>query len=210
MNFFQSFAFLRPVPRTIRKRPPSRKAAKKTPHVEALEDRYLLSGLAISGFVYHDANNNGILDPGELPIANSKIELRDASNHLVATTVTDAQGAYRFNTDPRIDTSPATRTVKVSFPEKPTDWTSTQTAAQFDPALGTLTSVDLLTKDTDTSTIKIENLDSAPATIRATVNGAVTLSGTGLPDMVSNYTIDQSFNAAAFDGKIDFDGPSGR
>src|SRR5437870_346747 len=30
------------------------------PRLECLEDRYLLSGASISGFVYHDANHNGL------------------------------------------------------------------------------------------------------------------------------------------------------
>ncbi|MEJ7638885.1 MAG: hypothetical protein WKF75_13175 [Singulisphaera sp.] len=47
--------------------------------VETLERRELLAGNAIGGFVYHDADGNGRFDSGEAPIANSPIELLNAS-----------------------------------------------------------------------------------------------------------------------------------
>jgi len=53
---------------------------------------------SISGYVYVDANNNGIKEPGELPIAGVTIALRDANGLPTgATTTTDASGFYRFN-----------------------------------------------------------------------------------------------------------------
>ena len=63
----------------------SRKSAKKSstssarqhaarPDFETLEDRMMLSASTISGFVYHDANHNGLFDPGETPIANANLE----------------------------------------------------------------------------------------------------------------------------------------
>ena len=53
--------------------------------VESLEPRMLLACNVISGFVYDDANKNGLFDPGESPIANSTIELRNASGVVVGT-----------------------------------------------------------------------------------------------------------------------------
>jgi protocatechuate 3,4-dioxygenase beta subunit len=164
---------------------------------------------SISGFVYHDADNNGLLEPGETPITNSVLELHDASGHLVATTTTDANGFYNFSTDPRIDTTPGTRRYDISFPDRPTEWTDTRSLPQFNPLLGTLTSVEIQPNDPLTSTIRIENLDSAPATIHTTSNGNATLSGPSLPGLVTTFAVDHTFNAAAFDGIIDFSGPSG-
>jgi protocatechuate 3,4-dioxygenase beta subunit len=55
---------------------------------------------SLSGFVYYDANNNGIKDPGEAPIPGTTINLfrqdLDAISILGSTT-TDANGAYRFD-----------------------------------------------------------------------------------------------------------------
>jgi protocatechuate 3,4-dioxygenase beta subunit len=176
--------------------------------IEALEDRTLLSH-SISGFVYNDANNNGIFDPGESPIANSPIQLRDASNQVIGTTTTDANGFYQFTTDPLIDTNPKTETETAAWAETATNWSIGHTVQQFDPSLGTLTSIDIIISDPVTNTIKVENLDSAPATITATMTGAIMLTGPDIPGLTNPINQSQSFNASAFDGVIDFGGTSG-
>src|SRR5262249_34147171 len=81
MSFFPFSLFRlsrerRPLPRSAR-----RHAALC---IEVLEDRMLLSAAVISGFVYNDANHNGLFDPGESPIASNPIKLLDASGTLVA------------------------------------------------------------------------------------------------------------------------------
>jgi SdrD B-like domain len=204
MNFFQVIASLRD-PRA----PHRRRGGRAFPRVESLEDRFQPCCVTISGFVYHDANYNGLYDPGEPPIANNPIELRDAHNKVVADTVTDANGFYSFSTDPRINTNPATKEYDVSFPDKPTDWTDTRSLPQFNPSLGTLTSVEIHTTDPLTNDIKVENLDSAPATIHASVTGSATLSGPSVPSLVTQLNADHTFSASAFDGVIDFGGTSG-
>jgi uncharacterized repeat protein (TIGR01451 family) len=50
---------------------------------------------SISGFVYHDVNDDGLFDSGESPISGVTIQLT-GNNGDVRTTVTDAGGAYRF------------------------------------------------------------------------------------------------------------------
>src|SRR6202011_4554306 len=92
------------------------------------------------------------------------------------------------------------------FPSRATDWTATGSVPQFDPSLGTLTSVEIDSADVLTTTVKIENLDSAPATINATVVGNANLTGPSLPGLATTQTVDKSFNASAFDGIIDFAG----
>src|SRR5258707_1310569 len=76
--------------------------------VEPLEDRALMSGTTISGFVFNDVNHNGLFDAGEPVIANSPVRLVDATGALVATTTTDANGYYKFDHDPRVNTTPST------------------------------------------------------------------------------------------------------
>lgn len=50
---------------------------------------------SVSGFVFHDENNNGRLDTGEEKLSGWNIELRNASNTLtVATIVTGQDGSY--------------------------------------------------------------------------------------------------------------------
>lgn len=52
---------------------------------------------SLSGFVYHDASNDGRRGANEEPIANVKIELVNASGVVVAVTQTGNNGAYRFD-----------------------------------------------------------------------------------------------------------------
>src|SRR5262245_26074096 len=139
MSFFQVFASPRRESMVV----PGRRSARRTlPRIEALEDRMLLSCVEISGFVYHDANHNGLLDPGETHIANNTIQLKDAAGNLITSTPTDGNGFYRFDTDPRISTDPKTVEYTATFADKTTDWTDSKTLPQFDPAQGTLTSVE--------------------------------------------------------------------
>ncbi len=49
----------------------------------------------LSGYVYHDANNNGVKDAGEAPIQGATVTLYDSAN-AGTSAVTDATGAYLF------------------------------------------------------------------------------------------------------------------
>ncbi|MEJ7638886.1 MAG: choice-of-anchor E domain-containing protein [Singulisphaera sp.] len=98
----------------------------------------------------------------------------------------------------------------MTFAETPTSFTQSGTAAQFDPALGTLTSVDLVHTGTLTSRIQVESRDPAPATVVGNVDGTLTSSGPGVGGLVLHPISTQSFNASAFDGVVDFAGTSGR
>ncbi len=51
---------------------------------------------SISGKVFKDLNNNGLQEGADDPLAGVTVELRDAGNALIATTVTDAAGNYSF------------------------------------------------------------------------------------------------------------------
>ncbi len=51
----------------------------------------------ISGYVYHDQNQNGRRDSAEQPIPQTTIELVNLTGQVVATTHTNAQGYYEFN-----------------------------------------------------------------------------------------------------------------
>ncbi|MGE3343271.1 MAG: SdrD B-like domain-containing protein, partial [Vicinamibacterales bacterium] len=58
-----------------------------------------LQAATVSGFVYVDADNDGVKDAGEAPIANTTVALSgtdDLGNPVAATTTTDAAGFYQF------------------------------------------------------------------------------------------------------------------
>ncbi|MDO4550988.1 MAG: SdrD B-like domain-containing protein [Planctomycetia bacterium] len=52
---------------------------------------------SVSGKVWLDSNKNGTFDESELLLENVKIELRDTSGNLIATTYTDQNGFYIFD-----------------------------------------------------------------------------------------------------------------
>ena len=54
----------------------------------------------LGDFVWHDKNANGVQDAGESGIAGVVVQLKDVSGHVVATTTTDAAGAYHFDVNP--------------------------------------------------------------------------------------------------------------
>jgi len=50
----------------------------------------------IGDFVWFDSNNNGIQDAGEQGVPGVTVSLLNASNTVITTTATDANGLYRF------------------------------------------------------------------------------------------------------------------
>lgn len=54
----------------------------------------------ISGFVYVDGNSNANFDGGETGIPNVVVTLNGVSNNILRSTMTDAQGAYSFDSLP--------------------------------------------------------------------------------------------------------------
>ncbi|HYT88597.1 MAG TPA: choice-of-anchor E domain-containing protein [Gemmataceae bacterium] len=182
--------------------------------VESLEGRDLPSANVISGFVYHDATNNGIYEPGagETPYANNHIQLRNSNGVVVGDTLTDANGFYQFKSDSTIGTTPKTITQTVTFPGTLTDFVLTGAVDQFNPTLGTLQSIDI-TNDASISTlVKFENTSpNSPSALSASVSGTVTVLGTASMDLVATPAqLATSFNAAPFDGAFDFAGTSGQ
>lgn len=164
----------------------------------------------ISGYVYYDQNFNGIMDPGETPIPGSLIELRNAQGVMVGSVATDSNGYYQFNNDITANKAEQTANRTLVFPTAVTDWAATREAAQFDPSLGTLTSVDVVHTATITSAIKAESLDADPTTVTANVSGTLTLTGPGGRTFsVTPNVAAGSFDAAIYDGNPDFAGPSG-
>lgn len=51
----------------------------------------------ISGYVYVDANKNGLKDSGEAPLVNVTIKLYDGDGNIIGTTTTNSSGYYEFS-----------------------------------------------------------------------------------------------------------------
>ncbi|MCX7421052.1 MAG: SpaA isopeptide-forming pilin-related protein [Planctomycetia bacterium] len=61
-----------------------------------IQTNVFLYQATISGRVFGDGNRDGVANPREVGIAGRMIQLLDADNNIVATTVTDRNGQYRF------------------------------------------------------------------------------------------------------------------
>lgn len=176
--------------------------------IEPLENRTLPA--TISGYVFVDANNNGLFDPGESPIAGSAVELRTPAGVLIGRTVTDALGFYLFDRDGTVNPGPQQITHILTFPEATANQTRLGQIPQFDPALGILESVEIRVDGRFVSNIRVENLDPTPSAITSTVGGFVILVGPGVSSEVNAPEASEVFYATAFDGTLDFAGSSGR
>lgn len=65
--------------------------------VDLTVDIGLVQRLSIGDRVWHDRNGNGRLELGEGPIPDVVVELLDGTGTVVATTLTDLGGKYRFD-----------------------------------------------------------------------------------------------------------------
>lgn len=194
-------------------RQPSRRPTvrRATLALEQLEDRCLLNCTTISGFVFHDTNNNGLFDPGETPLANSQVRLVNSANSVIGTATTDANGYYLFNYDATIDVTPTTTAgASTVFSVNKTNQIQVGSLPQFNPALGTLTEVDLSISGQISSRIQVENRDPSPTAITGTVAGKVAVAGPDFNTTIATTSSSQTFSASGFDGQLDYAGSSGR
>jgi len=184
---------------------------RSVPRVERLETVRLLAASVISGYVFTDANNDGLYQKGEVPIAADTIQLVNAAGVVVGTATTDAGGAYAFSTDSTVSTTPLTLTQTVSVPATLTNFSKPLSLAQFEPSLGTLTGVDVTVDGALTSQISAENTShSAPASIASVISGTLTLTAPGGISLAAPLNNPgASFGAATYDGTTDYAGTSG-
>src|SRR5262249_30846554 len=92
----------------------------------------------------------------------------------------------------------------------PTDHTRAASLPQFDPALGTLTAVDIIAEGLLQSRVQIENLGGAPADVSAALNGAFTFQAPGAAPLVSNPPPPVTATLQAFGGAVDLQGASAK
>lgn len=123
-------------------------------------------------------------------------------------------GFNSLNTPPASATNTnatPTQQVTATFTPFTTGGSQTQSVAQFDPSLGTLNSVQIILNGKLTSDVKVENLDAAPSTVNAQVNGNISLQGPGGTTLlsVSPSIVDNSTSLSAYDGTLDYAGTSG-
>lgn len=109
------------------------------------------------------------------------------------------------------------RAADVSFSDtiavQNTNWAQTLTIPQFDPALGTLQSVEVTFTGTVAGTSQVENLDpNGPTTATLVLTATVSVDadpGGGTINIPTTPTSSNTANLGPFDGAVDFAGPSG-
>lgn len=183
--FGSLFRFLnRPVRSTSRTRTKTKRHV--VPTLEALEERWVpTAGLSPQAFLGSSAMS-ALSAP---PVANT-----------TSTTTTVTQ-----------QSATATQQVSATFAAFTTGGNETQSVAQFNSSLGTLNSVQIILNGNLTSDVKVENLDAAPSTVNAQVNGNLSLQGPGGSTLLSvaPTITENSTSLAAFDGTLDYGGTSG-
>lgn len=195
-------------------RPAARVKSKPSavPNLEALEERWVLStansmstqallGSAIGDLtstppagIVQTTNTGGVqvIDPGATaPSVNN-----GAAPTPVANTPSNASATQ-------------TREVDATFAAFPTGSSATQTIAQFNPSLGTLTGIQIITNGTLTSDVKVENLDEAPSNVSAQVNGSLSVQGPGFNPLTVTPSLSENTTLSASDGGTSFGGTAG-
>jgi hypothetical protein len=168
------------------RRPKPRRSV--TPRLEALEERWVPSAtdgmMSLQGLV---GGGGTLSNP---PIAGS-----------TQTSDTNA---------PPVTSGTQTQTATATFTAFKTGGSETQTVAQFNPSLGTLTGVQLIFNGQLSSDVKVENLDGAASNVNAQVNGNLTLQGPGFQAVSVSPAINESTTLSADDGTLDYGGSSGK
>ncbi len=156
--------------------------------IEILEDRSVPSA-SISGFAYLDNNNNGIMDAGDVGVAGQTVLLNTAAGANFAATTTAADGSYLFTIpDTPVPPGSATVAATLNLSSLNSSAAATGTIAKFNPALGQLTSVEIVDNSTLNSAVRVENLAASSDTMAVAVNGSLTLQGDGIAPIPVTFT----------------------
>jgi hypothetical protein len=97
-----------------------------------------------------------------------------------------------------------------SVPFTTTNWSDSVTVPKFDPALGTLQSVDITFTGSIVGSAQAESLDTSPTTVTETFQGQIILTRPDLSTLGSVLPQAQFVDTfSSYDGTIDFAGTSG-
>jgi hypothetical protein len=104
-----------------------------------------------------------------------------------------------------------TVTQTATVPVAATDWSTTARLAQLDPSLGNPQSISFGLTGTLQGSIGIESLAPVASRVSGSISATIALAAPGGSPLLSvTPSVGTSTNLAAFDGKVDFAGASGR
>ena len=75
-------------------------------------DAGIYQPVSLGDYVWEDLNGNGIQDDGDTGVEGVTVNLKDEAGNVIATTNTDADGAYSFE-----DLDPGTYSVQFEIPD---------------------------------------------------------------------------------------------
>jgi len=180
------------------------------PGIEFLESREVpAASLAISGLVYEDLNANGLRDSGEAGISGSPLQLVTRQGVMVGTAATDEAGRFVFDRDSRVTGSRSVISFSGSFNLVSSSPDEVVALPRFDPALGTLTGIEIEVNAQIDVVTSLENLGRSASVLRVTQENSIRVTGPG--DAIIANAPPQTFTAALgpHDGVVDFSGSSG-
>ena len=122
-------------------------------------------------------------------------------------TITSPVGSLGFGPPPGAITSVA-QTLTLS--PNPAGWGTVWAVNQFDSSLGTLLAVDVTVNGTMIASVDAENLASGAITYQTTQEAVISLGLPGNQAAQIGYSATDNINLGAFDGSLDYGGPSGR
>jgi hypothetical protein len=97
-----------------------------------------------------------------------------------------------------------------SVPMTPTNWSDQVTFSKFDPALGTLQSIDITFTGSIVGSAQTESLDTGPTTVTLTFEGQIVLTRPDMSQLAAALPQAQFVDTfTGFDGSVDFGGTSG-
>jgi hypothetical protein len=112
----------------------------------------------VGNLVWHDIDNNGLVDPSEPGLPNIPVRLFNIGSVLVANATTDANGNYRF-----IDLVPGSYYIEVDVPTGYTSSTGPAPLFPYEPAPDPDNDID--NDDNGTATIITTTIRSAAVTL---------------------------------------------
>ncbi len=171
---------------------PTRRRRSITLRIEELENRWVPSTLLLNG-------NASLITPPQAPFLSSQA----VTPPVAATPVASPAPSTPTPSD---NGGSQTQEVDATFAASPIDFNQTGSVAQFNPTLGTLTSVEIIQEGTLTGHVIVENRDTQPQNVSATIQGTLTLQA-GNVTVKSNPSVQEGGQVAAFDNSTDMTGP---
>jgi len=143
--------------------------------------------IEIGDFVWLDLNGNGIQDPGELPLEGVTVTLNDSAGNPIASTVTDAEGNYTFNSS--VLTSDTSYTIEFDVSTNVTPLPNGATNADLEETLANAGSDTLADSNLENGVIAVDT--EAPGVNNHSYDAGFALPEPPMPSIAIDKSVDR-------------------